>query len=164
MGNRDRAIDLFVEALRCSPTYLRSDSSSPSASGRTVHEVANKVLAVSAKRRTCWSRAILSGQLSLRISQINKKHKKTSKMTTCGCRSKKLAVKKKLPPVQSKLRVLGRLVPGCRKLALPNLLEETTDYIEALQMQVNAMTFLTGLLTSGNSLIASSSDRLGSDQ
>ncbi|CAI9769332.1 unnamed protein product [Fraxinus pennsylvanica] len=80
-----------------------------------------------------------------------------------GAGSKKLAVKKKLPPVQSKLRVLGRLVPGCRKLALPNLLEETTDYIEALQMQVNAMTFLTGLLTSGGSLI-DSSDRLGSDQ
>ncbi|CAA2991825.1 transcription factor bHLH149-like [Olea europaea var. sylvestris] len=150
----------LVRALR---HLRRSGSSSPSASGRALREVANRVLAVSAKRRTRWSRAILTGQLSLRLAQINKKHKKASKPTTGGSRSKKRAVKKKRPPVQSKVRVLGRLVPGCQNLALPNLLEETTDYIAALQMQVNAMTFLTGLLTSGGSLTASS-DRLGSDQ
>ncbi|KAL2491215.1 Transcription factor bHLH [Abeliophyllum distichum] len=150
----------LVGALR---HLRRPDSSSPSASGRAVRDAADRVLAVSAKGRTRWSRAMLTGRLSLRLAQINKKHKKASKPITGDSRSKKRAVKKKLPPVQSKVRVLGRLVPGCRKLSFPSLLEETTDYIAALQMQVNAMTFLTGLLTSGVSL-AASSDRLGSDQ
>ncbi|KAL2488987.1 transcription factor bHLH [Forsythia ovata] len=92
------------------------------------------------------------GRLNCRLAQFNKRHKKVSKSITGYSRLKKRAVKKKLPPVQSKVRVLGCLVPGCRKLSLPNLLEETTDleeiadYIAALQMQVNAMTFLIGLL------------------
>ncbi|CAI9764576.1 unnamed protein product [Fraxinus pennsylvanica] len=150
----------LVGALR---HLRRPESPSPSASGRAVREAADRILAVSAKGRTRWSRAIVTGRLSLRLAQINKKHKKMSKPTTGDSTSKKRAFKKKLPPVQSKLRILGRLVPGCRNLSLPNLLEETTDYIAALQMQANAMTFLTELLTNGSSL-AASSDRPGSDQ
>ncbi|CAA2977841.1 transcription factor bHLH147-like [Olea europaea var. sylvestris] len=150
----------LVGALR---HLRRPESSSPSASGRAVREAADRILAVSAKVKTRWSRAILTGRLSLRLSQINKKRKKASKPTTVDSRLKKRTVKKKLPPAHSKVRVLGGLVPGCRKLSFPNLLEETADYIAALQMQVNAMTFLTGLLTNGSSL-AASSDQLGSDQ
>lgn len=77
---------------------------------------------------------------------------------------KKPAVKKKLPPFQRKLQVLGRLVPGCRNLSTPNLLDEVTDYIPALEMQVKAMAFLTGLLNGGGGTLADSSDRLGPDQ
>ena len=48
--------------------------------------------------------------------------------------------------VQERLRVLGRLVPGCRKLPAPELLEEAVDYVAALQMQVNTMRALADAL------------------
>ncbi|XP_051144548.1 transcription factor bHLH149-like [Andrographis paniculata] len=117
---------------------------SPSAAVRVVRDAADRVLAASAKGRTRWSRAILAGRLSARLAQINKRHKKATR-TTAGLK-RPAAGEKKLPPLQRKVRVLSRLVPGCRKLPLPNLLEETTDYIAALEMQVKAMTFITGLL------------------
>ncbi|KAL3843549.1 hypothetical protein ACJIZ3_000952 [Penstemon smallii] len=122
---------------------------SASATGRVVRDAADRVLAVSSRGKTRWSRAILTGRLSLRLAQINKKHKKALKPGLSNSRVKKPAGQRKLPPVQKKVKVLSRLVPGCRKLSLPNLLEETTDYIAALEMQVKAMTFLTGLLNGG---------------
>ncbi|XP_042005179.1 transcription factor bHLH149-like [Salvia splendens] len=112
-----------------------------------VRDAADRVLAASARGRTRWSRAILTNRLSLRLAQINRKHKKAAKPSAGKSCSRKPA--KKLPPVESKVKVLSRLVPGCRKVSLPNLLEETTDYIAALEMQVKAMTFLTGLLNAG---------------
>ncbi|CAK9187323.1 unnamed protein product [Ilex paraguariensis] len=83
----------------------------PPVTTRLIRETADRVLAVAAKARTRWSRAILTSRL------------------------------------RRKVKVLRRLVPGCRKLSFPNLLEETTDYIAALEMQVQA---LTGLLTGRN--------------
>ncbi|CAI9764218.1 unnamed protein product [Fraxinus pennsylvanica] len=144
--------------------HLRRPDSA-TASGHAVREAADRVLANSAKGRTRWSRAILTGRLSLRLAQVNRKNKRASKPVNRNSRLKKPAVKKKLSPLQKKVRVLGRLVPGCRNLSMPNLLEEATDYIAALQMQVKAMTSLTGLLNGGGGgSLAGSSDVLSSDQ
>ncbi|KAK4427594.1 Transcription factor [Sesamum alatum] len=144
----------LVDALR----HLRRPES-PDATGRAVREAADRVLAVSARGRTRWSRAILAGRLRLRLAHINRKHKKAAKPAAAApeSRVKKPTVQKKQPLLQRKVKVLSRLVPGCRKLPLPNLLEETTDYIAALEMQVKAMTFLTGLLNGGASAAAGSS-------
>ncbi|XP_055816578.1 transcription factor bHLH149 [Solanum dulcamara] len=149
----------LLQALR----HVRrsNDNPSPVNAGRAVRETADRVLAVAAKGRSRWSRAILTSRLSLRLSQINKKHKK-AKLNSGNLKSKKPAAKKRLPALQRKVRVLGRLVPGCQKLPFPNLLEETNDYISALQMQIKAMTFLTGLLSAGGAgSVASHPDRLG---
>lgn len=149
----------LLQALR----HVRrsNDNPSPVNAGRAVRETADRVLAVTAKGRSRWSRAILTGRLSRRLSQINKKHKK-AKLNSGNIKSKKPAAKKRLPALQRKVRVLGRLVPGCQKLPFPNLLEETNDYISALQMQIKAMTFLTGLLSAGGSgSVAAHPDRLG---
>ncbi|KAL7082155.1 hypothetical protein ACP275_14G082000 [Erythranthe tilingii] len=121
----------------------------PDSSGATVRDAADRVLAVSAKGRTRWSRAIMSRRLSLRLSQIKKKHRRAAARPDSGLKKAAAAGRKKLPPLQRKVRVLSRLIPGCHKISLPNLLEETTDYIAALEMQVKAMTFLTGLLNGG---------------
>ncbi|KAL8527821.1 hypothetical protein ACS0TY_005591 [Phlomoides rotata] len=133
----------LVYALR----HLRRPESA-GATSTAVRDAADRVLAVSAKGKTRWSRAILTNRLSLRLAHINKKHKKSAKPAAADSRMKK---PKKLPPLQRKVKVLSRLVPGCRKITLPNLLEETSDYIAALEMQVKAMTFITGLLNGGAS-------------
>lgn len=59
--------------------------------------------------------------------------------------------------VGNRVRVLGGLVPGCRRTALPELLDETADYIAALEMQVRAMTALSKILSEFQP-----SDKLGS--
>ncbi|XP_077242195.1 transcription factor bHLH148-like [Tasmannia lanceolata] len=111
--------------------------------GRAVRQAADRILAITAKGRTRWSRAILSSRLSLKIRKRSKKPG-----------SKKLideilkSPEKRTPVIQRKVRVLGRLVPGCRKISFPVLLEEATDYIAALQMQIRAMSSLTELLSS----------------
>lgn len=142
----------LVEALRQS----RRTSSAP-ATGNGVRKTAYRVLAAAAKGRTRWSRAILTNRLRLR-----QQHKKKKVKVTGGIRSRKPVVKKRLPVLQRKVRVLGRLVPGCRKISFPNLLEEATDYIAALEMQVRAMAALAGLFTRAEAE-ADTSDRLGSN-
>lgn len=120
-------------------------------SDSTVRETADRVLALAAKGRTRWSRAILTNRLRLQMKMVKHKHKRKNTKVTVDKRSKKLVrtpVKKKLLAVQEKARDLSRLVPGCRKITFPNLLDEVGDYIAALEMQVRAMTALTGLLTS----------------
>lgn len=132
----------LVDALR----HLRRPETAD-ASTQAVRDAADRVLAASARGKTRWSRAILTNRLSLRLAHINKKHRKAAK--PASGKSRKSAPQEKLPQLQRKVKVLSRLVPGCRKVSLPNLLEETTDYIAALEMQVKAMTFLTGLLNGG---------------
>ncbi|XP_059652277.1 transcription factor bHLH149 [Cornus florida] len=153
----------LIEALR----QVRRNSPPPPATssaaavgGRNIRETADRVLAATAKGRTRWSRAILASPLRLKLSNRLKKHRKVK--VTGDIRLKKPAEKRRSPALQQKVRVLGRLVPGCQKLTFPNLLEEVTDYIAALQMQVRTMTELTGL-AAGAGNIAAPFDRLSSN-
>ncbi|KAL2459347.1 transcription factor bHLH [Forsythia ovata] len=125
--------------------------------GRAVREAADRVLAATAKGRSRWSRAILTNRLKLKFlkkNNITKRQKNVMVVTTGYSRPQKKSKvsvfrlkSKSFPAVNRKVRVLGRLVPGCRKQPLPVILEEATDYIEALEMQVRAMSALTELLS-----------------
>ncbi|KAJ0093844.1 hypothetical protein Patl1_24850 [Pistacia atlantica] len=139
---------------------ISNKTSSPSAprGGRAVREAADRVLAVAAKGRTRWSRAILTNRLKLKFRKQKRPQRvpppPSSVVATGSSRSKKtrfsvLRLRKSLPAVQRKVRVLGRLVPGCRKQPFPVILDEASDYIAALEMQVRAMTAITELLSGG---------------
>ncbi|KAL8026045.1 hypothetical protein ABFX02_14G003700 [Erythranthe guttata] len=154
----------LLQALR--QVRLSGDSPGP----KRVHEAADRVLAAAARGRTRWSRAILTNRLKLKFMKKNnivKRQNKVMTVITGGSSSsssrqqKKSKVRilglrsKSLPAVQRKARVLSRLVPGCRKESLPVVLEEATDYIAALEMQVRAMSALAELLSlSGSSSTA----------
>ncbi|KAL7220840.1 hypothetical protein ACSBR2_013685 [Camellia fascicularis] len=141
----------LLHALR--QVRLRSSSPAAPRRGRAVREAADRVLAVTAKGKTRWSRAILTNRLKLKFM----KNKRQRVKVTGTNRSKKPRVSilrlksKNLPAMQRKVRVLGRLVPGCRKEPLPVILEEATDYIAALEMQVKAMSALAELLSGAGS-------------
>ncbi|KAI4344768.1 hypothetical protein L6164_011959 [Bauhinia variegata] len=129
--------------------------------GKAVREAADRVLAVTAKGRTRWSRAILMNRLKLKFRK-HKRQRVTAVTGTGSTRSKKPRVSvyrlkgKNLPAVQRKVRFLGRLVPGCRKQPFPVILEEAVDYISALEMQVRVMSALTDLLSGSSSAPPSS--------
>ncbi|XP_010489879.1 PREDICTED: transcription factor bHLH149-like, partial [Camelina sativa] len=139
----------YVEALRRvrqRSTTTNEPDKVVSVAAREIRETADRVLAASAKGTTRWSRAILASRVRAKL----KKHKKAAKKSTGNCKSRKAATETnriKLPAVDRKLKFLGRLVPGCRKVSVPNLLDEATDYIAALEMQVRAMEALAELLT-----------------
>lgn len=125
----------LFDALR----RVRSTSSPVKSRGRSIREAADRALAVAAGGRTRWSSAILASR-SIRL-----KNRRIRPVGGGERRTKLLgAVRRggKMPAVERKVKFLGRLVPGCRKLALPTLLEEASDYIAALEMQVRAMTNL----------------------
>ncbi|XP_052206442.1 transcription factor bHLH147 [Diospyros lotus] len=145
----------LLQALRQVP--LSSSSSSSPRRGRAVREAADRVLAATAKGRTRWSRAILTNRLKLKFMK-NKRRRVVAAAATGNHRPRKPRVNvlrlksKNLPAVQRKVRVLGRLVPGCRKEPLPVILEEASDYIAALQMQIKAMTALAELFSGSTRL------------
>lgn len=148
----------LLEALR--QVRRRNPSPPATSGGRAVREAADKALAIAARGRTRWSRAILTYRLKIRLRCHKKAKVRASLPATGGSRLSFPASgerQQRLPPLEKRVKVLGRLVPGCRKLSFPNLLEETTDYIAALQMQVRAMAALADLLSgstagsSGNS-------------
>ncbi|CAL0306884.1 unnamed protein product [Lupinus luteus] len=129
-------------------------TSPPPRGFKAVREAADRVLAATGKGRTRWSRAILTNRLKLKFrKQKNNKRQKLTTTATGISRSRKPRVSvlklrgKGLPAVQRKMKFLGRLVPGCRKESLPVILEETIDYIPALEMQIRAMTTLFNLLS-----------------
>ncbi|KAJ0979953.1 hypothetical protein J5N97_015427 [Dioscorea zingiberensis] len=138
----------LLEALR---RLRRAESPAPPKS-RAVREAADRALAVAARGRTRWSRAILSSRAILlkarkRRAREPVRSKRTGSAGCCPGSVMNNNSSNKTPALQRKARVLGRLVPGCRKLSFPNLLEEASDYIAALEMQVRAMSALTQILT-----------------
>ncbi|GLU08526.1 hypothetical protein SLE2022_254330 [Rubroshorea leprosula] len=153
----------LIQAL--SQVSLNSPSPSAPRGGRAVREAADRVLAVAAKGRTRWSRAILTSRIKLKFRKQKRARASpavTAALVTGSNRAKKSRVSilrlksKSLPAVQRKVKVLGGLVPGCRKQPLPVILEEATDYIAALEMQVRAMSALAEFLSGGSAGSSSS--------
>ncbi|KAL0694591.1 hypothetical protein Bca4012_061771 [Brassica carinata] len=134
----------LVEALR-RVRQRSNDAGNVAGAAREIRDTADRVLAASARGATRWSRAMLAS----RVRASLKKHRKAKAATTGAREPRKDAAERKrvkLPAVERKLKILGRLVPGCRKVTVPSLLDEATDYIAALEMQVRAMESLAELL------------------
>lgn len=161
----------LLQAL--SQVRQNNNSSSPQKSAsRRVHEAADRVLAATAKGRSRWSRAMLVSRLKLKFmkkNNITKRQQSVMTAITTGNSSRLLKKSKvsilrlkskSLPAFQRKTRILGRLVPGCRKQPLQVVLEEATDYIPALEMQVRVMIALAELLSVSGSSSSSSSDSI----
>jgi hypothetical protein len=158
----------LLEALRL---VRAGPSSSPSSSAnaasataaapprsRAVREAADRALAVAARGRTCWSRAILANRCRLQSARRARLRNPASPSSrhalvpaTAASSVSAQLDGKKTPPLARKAKVLGRLVPGCRKLPFPALLTEASDYIAALEMQVRAMTALAEALSAVSS-------------
>jgi hypothetical protein len=146
-----------IRLVRAGPSSAAAAKAAPTRS-RAVREAADRALAVAARGRTHWSRAILASRRCRRLQAAHRARLRApaSPPPRHGASAAKGTAA--LPPVARKAMVLGRLVPGCRKLSFPTLLAETTDYIAALQMQVRAMTALAEAL----SAVSSSSSGAGS--
>ncbi|XP_073024618.1 transcription factor bHLH148-like isoform X2 [Primulina eburnea] len=135
----------LLQALR----QVREGNCSPAqkSAPRRVREAADKVLAATAKGRSRWSRAMLTNRLKIKFMKKHNIAKRQQSVITVVTRGNSRSTKKSkvrilrlktksLPAVQRKTRVLSRLVPGCRQQPLPVVLEEATDYIAALEMQM----------------------------
>ncbi|ESQ48219.1 hypothetical protein EUTSA_v10021460mg [Eutrema salsugineum] len=97
-----------------------SSSSSIPGGGRAVREVADRALAVAARGKTLWSRAILSKAVKLKFRKQKRQrisNPATSPAITGSIRSKKqratvMRLKAKgLPAVQRKVKTLSRFAP-----------------------------------------------------
>ncbi|XP_026656852.1 transcription factor bHLH148-like [Phoenix dactylifera] len=148
----------LLEALR----RVRRGAPAEPPRSRAVREAADRALAMAARGRTRWSRAILS----TRTLKLKSRKRRPAGPARLKNPLADAAGKKTSPVLQWKARVLGRLIPGCRKLSFLTLLEEASDYIAALEMQVRAMSALTEILSSSSSSSSASgappSDQLGS--
>ncbi|KAJ8626841.1 hypothetical protein MRB53_020148 [Persea americana] len=133
-----------------------SSSSQPLAPSRAIKEAADSALALTAKGQTRWSRAILSRRWRTRKLLLKAGGKIRSRSSNpkrigrpgLGSGSPSDPRQGEEEKVRVRLRVLSRLVPGCRKLSTPTLLEEAADYVAALEMQVKAMRTLSDLFSS----------------
>ncbi|XP_073006466.1 transcription factor bHLH147 [Typha latifolia] len=129
----------LLEALR----RVRRSQPPGTSPSRAIRDAADRALAAAGRGRTRWSRAILSNRpIRLRSAKRRLSARKPPSATITA------APPPPSPEIERKARVLGRLVPGCRKLSLPTLLSEASDYIPALEMQVRAMTALAEILCS----------------
>ncbi|XP_039811741.1 transcription factor bHLH147-like [Panicum virgatum] len=114
----------------------RSTGYSSISGGREIHSHSPPTRGPTARSRwrgrTHWSRAILAS----RRRRLHATHrarlcapasqKPASRHDSSAVAAKGTAT---TPPLARKAKVLGRLVPGCRKLSFPTLLAETMDFI-----------------------------------
>ncbi|KAL9248239.1 hypothetical protein vseg_021583 [Gypsophila vaccaria] len=124
--------------------------------GREVRAAADTALAMAAKGRTCCSRAILTSRVKVRLTRRHRKAKVTARAPPKTTIAPPMTANKSASSaaaIEKRVKVLSRLVPGCRKLSFPNLLEEATDYIAALQLQVRTMAALAELLSGSPGLM-----------
>ncbi|XP_010464234.1 PREDICTED: transcription factor bHLH148-like [Camelina sativa] len=154
-----------LQQVRLNSSAAATSSPTAQKRGRAVREAADRALAVSARGRTLWSRAILANRIKLKFRKQKRPRAPTTAIPNTTVvsvnssnnnnrwRKRRVSAvvrlnKKSIPVVNRKVRVLGRLVPGCGKESVPVILEEATDYIQALEMQVRAMNSLVELLSS----------------
>ncbi|XP_074567512.1 transcription factor bHLH149-like [Curcuma longa] len=116
-----------------------------------VKEASDSALALTARGQSRWSRAILLGRrrpsckLLLKARRGRRRPKPPPPALKQG-----MAASPEGKKVSDRLRLLGRLVPGCRKLSAPSLLEEAVDYMAALEMQVKTMRALAEALSAAS--------------
>lgn len=123
------------------------------ARSRAVKLAADMSLAMAARGRTAWSRAILRKYLFrpkksrcqrrsvIKSGWASANNSKRCKTTFPGKKSVRRLFR---VTVASRMQSLMELIPGSRHLDTLFFLEEVTDYIVALKMQVEAMQALTG--------------------
>ncbi|KAL6850142.1 hypothetical protein ACP4OV_020769 [Aristida adscensionis] len=135
---------------------LRATGGAGAPQPRAVKQAADSALALTARGQTRWSRAILLAgaacsrrRVLLKAGGKIRRHRRpaaAAKAKAAAAASAGDPPSMKEKRVKDRLRVLGRLVPGCRKLPAPALLEETADYVAALEMQVKTMRALADAL------------------
>ncbi|KAG0491896.1 hypothetical protein HPP92_005294 [Vanilla planifolia] len=137
----------LLEALRSA----RGDCSKnqPKAGPRAIKDAADSALALTARGQTRWSRAILFGgcrrrKLLLKAGgKIRRPRPQRSSTKVVPDPPASMKGKK----IKDRLRVLSRLIPGCRNLSAPSLLDEVADYVAALEMQAKTMRALAAALS-----------------
>ncbi|KAJ4794403.1 Transcription factor bHLH148 [Rhynchospora pubera] len=140
----------LVDALRATRDRTQVQESVGS---RAVKEAADSALALTARGQSRWSRAILFGRNSCRRKllvkaggKIRRHRRKQHGVPPVAAVAAEPGVLKE-QKVKERLRKLGRLVPGCRKLPAATLLEEAADYVAALELQVRTMRALADALS-----------------
>ncbi|ERN03301.1 hypothetical protein AMTRI_Chr02g219870 [Amborella trichopoda] len=138
----------LVEALR--HVRKRNGNSSKISPSRQIRETADRTLAIAAKGRTRWSRAILASRRSTTLKKVKRAglYRLRKPAHTKLVRATKRSSENKTPAIERRVLALGRLIPGGRKMGLPVLLEEAGDYISALEIQVKAMRAIAELIGS----------------
>ncbi|KAG6531499.1 hypothetical protein ZIOFF_005313 [Zingiber officinale] len=118
-----------------------------------VKEASDSALALTARGQSRWSRAILLGRRRRRPSckfLLKARRGRRQPKPPPPALKQGMAASPEGKKVSDRLRVLGRLVPGCRKLSAPSLLEEAADYMVALEMQVKTMRALAEALSAAS--------------
>ncbi|XP_042460299.1 transcription factor bHLH150-like [Zingiber officinale] len=145
-SSKERAYRRRLVEVLCSAA-ANSRSSGPC----SIKEAADSALATTAHGRSRWSRAILFARRCRGGGSSSRKLLAKAGGTRCRLTSAPPPPTKKGNKLGHRLRALGRLVPGCRKLPALTLLEEAADYLAALEMQAKALRDLTDILSAAES-------------
>ncbi|XP_074574709.1 transcription factor bHLH149-like [Curcuma longa] len=121
---------------------------------RAVKAAADSALALTARGQSRWSRSIL----------LLRRRRRRNRLKFLPIKDKTRSVRGRTRPASSprgrdRLRLLRRLVPGCRKLSAPSVLEEAADYVAALEMQVKAMRALADAFSGARAAAAAEAQR-----